>query len=472
MSKSTHMTLDLLDERRKPLHTILMLVWPVVLEQLLVTLVQSVDTAMVGSLGASATASVSISMAPMFMINGIMMAFGTGFTVLIARAVGARDYDHARSLIRQSLTTILLMGIPIALICYGLSYYIPLWMGAEPDVLALATVYNKIMAIGVIFRGVTMTLTAVYRGYGDTKTPMFINMGVNLVNVIGNYLLIYQPHDVTLLGRTFHIWGAGWGVAGAAAVSIGSIVLGAVILLGLTIKRPSPMQISFHESFRLQRADVREVVRISTPAMFERFTMSGASIIISSTVASLGTVAIASNSIASTGESFCYMPAFAFGTAATTLMGQCLGAGRTDLAEKYIHECNKVGSTLMAVFCTILFIFSRQVVSLFTPDPQVIEIAGGLLKILAVIEIPYLIALVHSGALRAAGDTKSVFLITAVSMWGVRALGATICVRLLGMGIYSVCVCMCTENVVRMLLFARRYHQNKWKEAANQTQAA
>ena len=472
MSKPMHNTLDLLDERRKPIYTILMLVWPVVLEQLLVTLVQSIDTAMVGSLGASATASVSISMAPMFLINGVMMAFGTGFTVLIARSVGARDYDRSRSLIRQALTTILLLGTPIALLSYRLSYYIPLWMGAEPDVLVLATQYNKIMAIGVLFRGLTMTLTAVYRGFGDTKTPMYINMGVNLINVCGNYLLINQPHNVTLFGRTFHIWGAGWGVAGAAAASIFSIIVGAVLLLGITLKRPSLMQISFRENFRLQKEDVREVIRISLPAMFERFTMSGASIIISSTVASLGTVAIASNSIASTGESFCYMPAFAFGTAATTLMGQCLGAGRTDLAEKYIKACNKVGGTLMGVFCTILFIFSRQVVSLFTPDPQVIEIAGGLLKILATIEIPYLIALVHSGALRAAGDTKSVFYITAISMWGVRALGATICVRLLGMNIYSVCVCMCTDNVIRMLMFAYRYKQNKWKEAANKKKPA
>ncbi|MBR4875221.1 MAG: MATE family efflux transporter, partial [Clostridia bacterium] len=157
MSKPMHNTLDLLDERRKPIYTILMLVWPVVLEQLLVTLVQSIDTAMVGSLSASATASVSISMAPMFLINGVMMAFGTGFTVLIARSVGARDYDRSRSLIRQALTTILLLGTPIALLSYRLSYYIPLWMGAEPDVLVLATQYNKIMAIGVLFRGLTMT---------------------------------------------------------------------------------------------------------------------------------------------------------------------------------------------------------------------------------------------------------------------------------------------------------------------------
>lgn len=472
MSRKKNQTLDLLDDRRKPMHTILMLVWPVVLEQMLVTLVQSIDTAMVGSLGASATASVSISMAPMFMINGIMMAFGTGFTVLIAHSVGAQEPDRARSLIRQSLTTILLLGAPIALLSYSLSYHVPLWMGAEPDVLVLATQYNKIMAAGVLFRGLTMTLTAVYRGYGDTRTPLYINMGVNAINVVGNYILIYEPHDVTLFGNTFQVWGAGWGVAGAAAASIFSIIVGALLLLAITIRRPSPMQISFKESFKLQKEDVREVIRISLPAMFERFTMSGASIIISSTVASLGTVAIAANSIASTGESFCYMPAFAFGTAATTLMGQCLGAGRADLAEKYIRECNRIGSILMGVFCTILFIFSRQVVSLFTPDPDVIEIASGLLKILAVIEIPYLIALVYSGALRAAGDTKTVFILTAVSMWGVRALGATVCVRLLGMGIYSVVTCMCVENVVRMLLFARRYHQNKWKEATNKPKIA
>ena len=115
---------NLIDDQRHPIHTILMLVWPIVLEQLLVTLVQSVDTAMVGSLGAAATASVSISQSPMFLINGVMMAFGTGFTVLIARSVGARDFVRARSLIRQAMTTILLLGVPVALICFALSYHI------------------------------------------------------------------------------------------------------------------------------------------------------------------------------------------------------------------------------------------------------------------------------------------------------------------------------------------------------------
>ena len=463
MSKEKHVTL--IDERRSPMATILMLVWPVVLEQMLVTLVQSIDTAMVGALGASATASVSISMAPMFMINGVIMAFGTGFTVLIARNVGAQDFEKARSLIRQALTTVIMMGVPISIVNFAIARLVPQWMGAKPDVLELATGYNRIMAIAVVFRSLTMTLTAIYRGFGDTKTPMFVNIAVNLINVCGNYLLINPVHDVTLLGHTFTIWGAGWGVAGAAAASVFSIFVGATTLLFVTLHRPSPMKISFKEDFRLKKDDLKTVFNISLPAMFERFTMSGASIVISKTVASLGTVAIAANSIASTGESYCYMPAFAFGTAATTLMGQSLGAGRTDLAEKYINSCIKIGSTMMGVFCTILFIFARQIICLFTPDPEVIEIATGLLRILATIEIPYLIALVHSGALRGAGDTKSVFLITLISMWGVRALGATLAVHLFGLGIHAVCICMCTDNVTRMLMFAYRFKQGKWKDS-------
>lgn len=458
---------NLIDDQRHPIHTILMLVWPIVLEQLLVTLVQSVDTAMVGSLGAAATASVSISQSPMFLINGVMMAFGTGFTVLIARSVGARDFVRARSLIRQAMTTILLLGVPVALICFALSYHIPLWMGAEPDVLALAARYNRIMAIGVLFRGMTMVLTAIYRGFGDSRTPMYINMGVNAVNVIGNYLLIYPTHTVELPGRGYTVWGAGWGVAGAAAASAGSIILGALLLLVITIRRPSPMQISLREDFRLRPDDLRDVFRLSLPAMFERFTMSGASIVIASTVASLGTVAIAANSLASTGESFCYMPAFAFGTAATTLMSQALGAQRPDLAEKYIRECVRLGSALMGVLCSILFLFAPRIIDLFTNDGEVIAIAGVLLRILATIEIPYLIALVHAGALRGAGDTRSVFVITLISMWGVRVLGAVACVHLLGLGVYSVCVCMCTDNVTRMLMFAWKYHRGEWKAIAS-----
>ena len=455
---------SLIDETVKPSTTIILLAWPVFVEQVLSTLVHSVDTAMVGSLGAVATASVSISGTPMMLINGIVMSFGMGFTALIARMVGAQNFERARSLTRQALTTVFMLGIPMALICYVLSDDIPRWMGAAPDVLRLATGYNKIMAYGMIFRTLTMVLSAIHRGYGDTKTPMIVNTCVNLANVVGNYLLIYAPHDVTLFGKTFHVWGAGWGVNGAAASTTGTIAIGAIIMLCLVFFRPSRLQISIKDSFKLVKTDMQAVTKISVPMMLERFVMGAASVVIATTVASLGTIAVASNSLASTIESFCFMPGFAFGSAATTLTGQSLGAERPDLGERYVATCIKMASVIMIIGSVLMFIFSPQLMTLFTPDAEVIKTGSELVKLLAVIQTPYIISQIHSGALRGAGDTKVPFYMTLVSMWGVRVLGATIFIRFMGLSIHWVIIAMNTDNIVRMILFWLRYKKGAWKE--------
>ena len=457
-------TKTLIDENVKPSTTILLLAWPVLVEQILSTLVHSVDTAMVGSLGAVATASVSISGTPMMLINGMVMSFGMGFTALIARMVGAQNYERANSLIRQALTTVLMLGIPMALICFALSEKIPMWMGAAPDVLELAAGYNRIMAYGMIFRTLTMVLSAIYRGYGDTKTPMIINTSVNLANVVGNYLLIYAPHDVTLFGKTFHVWGAGLGVNGAAISTSGTIAIGAIILLVMTFTRDTKLKISMKDSFKLVKEDMQSVTTISIPLMLQRFVMGAASVVIASTVASLGTIAVASNSLAATIESFCYMPGFAFASAATTLTGQSLGAERPDLGEKYVATCIKIASVAMGVGSVLLFVFSPQIISLFTPDAQVIETGSQLVKLLATIQIPCVISDIYAGALRGAGDTKVPFYITLVSMWGVRVVGATIFIRVIGLGIHWVIVAMNTDNIVRMILFGMRYKTGEWKK--------
>ena len=453
------------DSSRSPLATILLLSWPVFIEQILVALVQSVDTAMVGSLGANATAAVSISQAPMMMINGVIMALGVGFTALVARSVGAKEIERARELVRQAIATVLLIGLPIGLLCLALARKIPLWMGAAPDILDAAAQYNRIIAYCMAFRGLSMVLTAIYRGFGDTKTPMYINIFVNLLNVVGNYLLIYETRPITLFGNSFTVWGAGLGVAGAAISTSASAILGALILLVYTFVHKGPMQISLKENFFPNWEELLQVGRISLPAMFERLTMSGASVVVASTVASLGTIAVAANSLAATAESICFMPGFAFGTAATTLTGQSLGAKRADLAEEFIAHTCKISALIMAVLSFFLFLFSAPIIGLFTPDAAVISMGSILLRILALIQVPQVLALIFSGALRGAGDTTGPFLITLISMWGVRIVGAVVSVRLLHMGITAVCVSMCADNVVRCVLFYLRYRKGNWKSA-------
>lgn len=455
---------SVVDDQRHPLLTIVMLAWPIFVEQVLVSLVQAVDTAMVGSLGAVATASVAINQSPNMLINGIIMALGIGFTSLIARSVGAKDIDRAKRLIRQSILVIAAVGIPLSVLCFLLARKIPTWMGGAPEILDAATTYNRILAFSLMFRGMTMVLTAIFRGYGDSKTPMIINILVNIVNVIGNFFMIYPTREMHILGSSFTMFGFGWGVAGAAISTSLSGILGGVILMTLCFTRKGEMQISLKDGFKPDWTELSSVVHISLPAMLERFAMSGASVVVSSTVASLGTAAVAAQNLAATAESLSFMPGFAFGTATTTLFGQSIGAKRPDLAKRYVSLTIRIGFVVMLFMTLILFFGSAGIMGVFTPDAEVIGMGSTLLKILAIIQIPQMIAMVYSGALKGAGDTKSPFLIALVSMWGVRIVGTVIAVRILGLGLTSVCVCMCSDNVVRWLLFHRQYRKESWNK--------
>ena len=455
--------MSVVDTNRKPIATIFMLAWPVFLEQILVSLVNYVDTAMVGSLGAYATASVSISNSPNMLVNGLIMSLGVGFTAMISRAIGAEDLERAKNLMRQALTMVVMLGVPLMTVLICLAGKIPEWMGAEPDVLPYAMLYNRIFACSLIFRCMSMLITSMMRGYGDTKTPMFVNMGVNLVNVVGNFLMIYPTRELSVFGFTFTMFGCGWGVAGAAAASSLSSTCGALTMLSVLFFRKGPLQLNFKGNFLPDKDLLRNVLRISLPAAFERIAMSLGGIINTSTIATLGTVAIAANSLYLTAESMCFMPGFAFGTAATTLVGQSLGAKLPNMAEKYVKTTAILGSCVMAVLGTGLYVFANPILRMFTPDPAVIALGTVCLQYDAFIQVPQMLAQIFSGALRGAGDTKWTFIIIASCQWTLRIMGTVICVRVLGFGLVSSCLAMCADQCMRCVLFYLRFRTGKWK---------
>ena len=231
---------SVVDESRKPSLTIVMLAWPVFIEQILVSMVSYVDTAMVGYMGANATAAVSISNSPNMLVNGTIMAIGVGFTAMISRSIGAEDLQRAKDLMRQALLVVVALGLPLMCILLLLAEKIPLWMGAQAEILPDAAAYNRIIAASLVFRTMSMIITSIMRGYGDTKTPMFVNIGVNIVNVIGNFLLIYPTRTMSLFGLEFTMIGAGWGVAGAAVATSGSATIGALIMLAVIFLKKTP----------------------------------------------------------------------------------------------------------------------------------------------------------------------------------------------------------------------------------------
>lgn len=457
--------IDLTDSNVSPYKVILWLAWPLFLEQILSTFVSFVDTAMVGSLGVNATASISISNSFVFLLNGAVMSLGVGITAYIARCCGAKDYEAAKAYVRHALIILLLFGLPIALITIALHRQIPAWMGAAPEIMDQASSYLLITSIFRIFSLAQMMLSSVYRGRGDTQTPFRINVFINIFNVIGNYLLIYPTHTAHLGALSFTVPGAGMGVFGAGLSTGISWLLGGTALIVMLFKKEDPTKISLHDSYKPDMALLGRVVKISVPAMLERLCMSSAGIIMTRSIASLGTVVVAANSVFSTAESICYMPAFAFQTAITTLVGQSLGAKKPDLAIRYVRYNNIISSLIMVAAGAGLFVFAEQLSGFITPDKDAIALAATCLHIVAFIQPVQTIAWNYGGALRGAGDTKWPFYITAGSNWGVRVLGTVICINVFHLGLPATVVCMCADNFVRMVCMYLRFRSGKWMNA-------
>lgn len=463
---NTNKNLSLADDPRKPWITILTLAWPILVEQFLTSLSQAVDTAMVGSLGAVATTAVSINQTPNFLVNSVIMALGVGFTSLISRSIGAGKLDRARSLVRQAILLVTAWGIPMTILMQLLARAIPTWMGGASEILDTAETYNRIFGASIYFRCMTMILTSIYRGYGNTRTPMKVNIAINLLNLVGNYLMIFPTREITVFGMTFSMFGFGWGVAGAALSTSLSAILGSLVLLIRCFTVKNEMRISLKDGFKPNKEELKDVITLSVPTMLQNFVMSAAGIIVTSSVATLGTVAVAAQSLSNTAESLSFMPGVAFSGAVTTLYGQCIGAKRPDKAHQYLMSILKIGAGFMVFMTLLLFFGSTAIMGLFTPDPEVIRHGSVLLKILASIQITQTITFCINGALQGAGDTKTPLYIAAISMWGIRILGVLLCVRVLGMGLYSVCVCMCVDNFTRFVLASLAYKKGKWKKIA------
>lgn len=457
--------INILDETRSPIMTILLLAWPVFVEQIFTTLVSFADTAMVGSLGAEATAAISISNSPVFLLNGLIMSLGVGITALVARATGRGDEEAVRKLMRHALLAIVYVGIPITLVVIALYRQIPLWMGADASFLDTAARYNLIVSCGRIFSLTAMILNSAFRGYGDTKTPMKANLILNIVNVIGNFLLIYPTRTVTVLGIDLTMPGAGLGVEGAAiATAVGMAVSGGIALRN-AFKKSNPYRISLREKGSL-KPDLglsHNIYKISLPAMLERLCLSSAGVLVASSIASLGTVSVAASSLCGTAESLSYMPAFAFQMAITTLVGQALGADRPQLAEKFVKISNWLGGTIMFFTGAALFIFAEPIIGVFTPDQEVIVMAAACLRVEAAIQVPQVIGWIYSGALRGAGDTGVIFYINAATNWGIRTLGMLLGIRVFGLQLEQAYIVVAVEITVRMVLFYFRYRGGKWK---------
>ena len=440
--------------------TILTLAWPTMLEQLMQTAVQYIDTAMVGSLGTQATAAVGATTTVNWLIGSTISALGVGFLSFIAQAYGANDKQAASKASAQAALATFAAGSLFTVLTLGLSGVIPVWMQVEESIRPLAGQYFFILYLPMLPRAASIIFGTVLRAAGDTKTPMKMGVVVNLINVVGNYLLIYPTRPMQLLGMTFTMPGAGWGVIGAAIASAVAFTVGGIGITVVLWKHPlvSPKG----QSFRPDMTILKPCLKIALPNALQRFGTSLGYVAFAAMINSLGEIATAAHTIANTVESAFYIPGYGMQTAAATLAGNAYGARdkqrMKDLAAMFIP----IEILLMIFSGGALFLMAPSLMQIFSTSPEVIALGSTVLRMVALSEPFYGFSIIIEGMMQGVGKTKAPFVYNIMGMWGVRIVGTFICTQLLGFGLVSAWACMIAHNLLLFVLFMISYLRGTW----------
>lgn len=443
---------------------LLALAWPAILEQLLLTTATYVDTAMIGVLGADATAAVAVNSSVVFLIVGLLTAAGVGYSVQVAHSLGAREWERAGMVSRQALLGALATGV-VGMLCMGaLSGQIPIWLGADESIQADASRYLFFYALGLPLQSCLAVFSAVLRCAGDTRTPLLFNAGANLLNVGLNFLFIFSPRWIALPWGSVWIWGAGLGVAGAAigtALSGGTMGL---IMVAIMFRRKGAARLTWGASYRPEKTINCRAVRLGLPVLLERAAFSGGQLFMTRMVTSLGNISLAANHVAVTAEGISYLPAQGVSFASTALVGQAVGAKDAQRARRYSSISGVVGLAAGVLAGGLLFCLAVPLSALFTPDGEVIALAAAMLRIVAVSEPLFGLSIVLSGVLRGAGDSRSPFLIVLFGMWGVRMIMAPVLLYGFHLQLSAIWIAMVADLMVRGILCWIRVRRMNWEQ--------
>lgn len=426
---------------------------PAMLEFGLMMLVQMIDMIQVGSLGPWAIAATGLAAQPTMLIFSVFSALVVGTTALVARAAGAGNRDYACRVTRQSFIIVLIMGIIITVIGIPASGSIIKLMGADVDTIEPGTIYMKIVIAGTVFTVGNMVLAASLRGVGDMVTPMISNIVANIINIFMNWVLINGKLGFPRLE-----------VAGAAIATSFSRLIAFVITLHAVYARDKYIHISIHDSYRFEPDIIKSVLNIGIPAAIEQLIMRGGALLFARLIAGFGTIMFAAHQIAINIDGLGIVPAMAFQMAATTLVGQGIGAQKPELSEEAARQSTIISTIMMSLIGVIYFFLGKYAIGIFTKDAQVVALGRNALKILAFSQPFTAIYFVMAGALRGAGDTKYAMYASAIGMWAVRLGIGYILADLLNMALAGAWIAVTIDMAVRMILVLKRFSSGVFKE--------
>ena len=440
--------------------TIFMLAWPTMLEQVMQTAVQYIDTAMVGALGTQATAAVGATTTVNWLINITISAVAVGFLAQIAKACGANKKDEAVNVATQAVLITLLLGVVTTVSILSVSGLVPKWMQVDKGIQTLAAKYFFILYVPMLPRTATIILGTVLRAAGDTKTPMKVGIGVNVINIILNFLLIYPTRQVQFFGNSILVYGADLGVVGAAIASAVAVTLGGIYIALALWKHPviSPRGVKL----RFDMDVLRPCMQIAMPNMMQRFGTALGYVAFAAMINSLGDISTAAHTIANTVEAAFYIPGYGMQTAASTLAGNAYGACDRKRLNELVRMFLPLEMVLMLLSGACLFIAAPALVRLFSDDQAVINLGVTVLRMVAVSEPFFGFSIIMEGVLLGIGNTKQPFVYNIIGMWCVRIVGTFVCTQVLGFGLVSAWLCMILHNLLLFVLFFICYNKKTW----------
>jgi putative MATE family efflux protein len=421
---------------------------PSILAQISATVMFFIDASMVGHLGAKASAAIGLVESTGWLMGGLASAANMGFSVQVAHFIGANDFEAARRVLRQSLVCCMIWALLISLTSVLIAPFLPYWLGGTEEIAHDASIYFAIFGFCGMFFQMEGLAGSMLKCSGNMKIPSVLNIGMCVMDVGFNYLFIYILE---------------LGVMGAAiGTGVAMMITAALMMYFLLVKSKMLSLIGRPGSFKPKEETVRTAIKIGAPMGLQHMLMGGAYVVSTLIVAPLGTIAIAAHSLAITVESLCYMPGYGIAEAATTLVGQGIGAGQKILTRSFAYMSVGLGIGVMTFMGILMWIFAPELMGIMSPVEEVITQGTQVLRIEAWAEPMFAAAIVANGVFIGAGDTMIPAAMSLCSMWFVRlTLAATLASRY---GLKGVWTAMAVELCFRGCIFLVRLFKGGWSE--------
>ena len=434
-----------------------LLSFPSMMAQLVHIMMQYIDASMVGSLGAQASASIGLVSTTIWLFGSLCSAGSVGFYVQVAHKIGAGDFPGARQVLRESFLSCILFSLLLSAIGVGISSALPHWLGGGEDICSDASIYFMYFSLCLPFSMLNSLCSGMLRCSGNIHTPSILNVLMCLLDVLFNWLLIFPT--CTLFSITFP--GADLGVTGAVLGTALAYIICSLLMCYFTVVRSKELSLRQDcGTFIPQLRTLREGLHIAAPIAVEHIVLCGAQIVSTVIVAPLGTIAIAANSFGITVEALCYMPGYGMSDAATTLVGQSLGAGRRYLARSFGRITLGMGIAFMTLMAVVMYTASPALLSIMTPDVAVQQLTVEILRIEAFAEPMFAASIVCYGIFVGARDTLIPCTMNLTCIWLLRIIPAALLAS--HMGLQGVWIAMAVELTFRGIIFLIRFRGDSW----------